>query len=155
MSHEVAQWLTEIKALRQQLAELQSDRDAAWESAASWRQLYNTEAQQRRTEAKLTQQAIAALKAEIQQLRSMPQVPVNDPDSTVAVQQEVEQLQTVAELRERLFATLTERDQLGKALKTEQANHVQTRKSLTTALGDAIDRLTRERTTKSEEAKGN
>ena len=146
MSHEVAQWLTEIKALKQQLAELQSDRDAAWESAASWRQLYNTEAQQRRTEAKLTQQAIAALKAEIQQLRGMPQVPVNDTDS-VAVQQEVEQLQTVAELREKLFATITERDQLVQALKTEQANHIQTRKSLTTALGDAIDRLTRERTT--------
>ena len=146
MSHEVAQWLTEIKALKQQLAELQSDRDAAWESAASWRQLYNTEAQQRRTEAKLTQQAIAALKAEVQQLRDMPQVSVDD-TASVAVQQEVEQLQTVAELREKLFSTLTERDQLVQALKTEQVNHVQTRKSLTTALGDAIDRLTRERTT--------
>ena len=123
MSHEVAQWLTEIKALKQQLAELQSDRDAAWESAASWRQLYNTEAQQRRTETKLTQQAIAALKAEIQQLREMPQVPVNDKASVADVQQEVEQLQTVAELREKLLSTLTERDQLVQALKTEQANH--------------------------------
>jgi hypothetical protein len=145
MSQEVAQWLTEIKALKQQMAELQSDRDAAWESAASWRQLYNTEAQQRRTDAKLTQQEIAALKAEIQQLQSMPQV--LDDAVSVAPAEEMEQLQ-IAELREKLLATLNERDRLVQALKTEQTNHAQTRKSLTTALGDAIDRLTRERNAK-------
>jgi hypothetical protein len=36
-------------------------------------------------------------------------------------------------------------DRLRQALKTEQENHAQTGKSLTTALGDAIDSLARER----------
>ena len=40
---------------------------------------------------------------------------------------------------------MKERDRLLQALKTEQENHAQTRNSLTTALGDAIDGLTRER----------
>ena len=56
------QWLTEIQELREQMAALQSDRDTAWESAQKWRQLYNTEAEQRRTDAQLSQQAIASLR---------------------------------------------------------------------------------------------
>jgi chromosome segregation ATPase len=153
MSHEVTQWLGEIKALKQQIADLQSDRDAAWESSEKWRQLYNTEAQQRRTEAKLSQQAIASLKAEIKQIRGMPEVPITDTLSEAGVQEEVEQLQSLEQLKEKLIAVIQERDRLLQALKTEQTNHAQTRKSLTTALGDAIDRLTRERGT--EASKGN
>ncbi len=92
MSYEVTNWLTEIKALKEQLAELQSDRNAAWESAEKWRQLYSTEAQQRRTETKLSQQAIASLKAEIDQLRGLPEVPIHEDASTSDVQQEIAQL---------------------------------------------------------------
>jgi chromosome segregation ATPase len=145
MSYEVTNWLTEIKALKEQLAELQSDRNAAWESAEKWRQLYSTEAQQRRTETKLSQQAIASLKAEIDQLRGLPEVPIHE-DNSRDVQQEIAQLQSVDELKSRLVTVLSERERLLQALKSEQTNHSQTRKSLTTALGDAIDRLTRERT---------
>jgi len=47
------------------------------------------------------------------------------------------------ELKERLVAVLAERDRLAQALEAEQANHAQTRKSLTTALGDAIDMLSK------------
>ena len=38
------QLLTEIQALKEQIAEEQRDRDTAWESAQKWRKLYNTEA---------------------------------------------------------------------------------------------------------------
>jgi chromosome segregation ATPase len=138
------QWLTEIQTLKQQMVELQHDRDAAWESAQKWRQLYNTEAEQRRTDAQLSQQAIASLKADLHKLQgietgTLPATPVT------AIQEEIAQLQSVEELQTQLMAAIKERDRLLQALKTEQENHAQTRKSLTTALGDAIDSLTRER----------
>ncbi len=139
------QWLTEIQALREQLAEQQGDRDTAWESAQKWRKLYNTEAEQRRTDANLTQQAIASLKAEIQQLKGLESGTLVDGKATTAAQQEIQQIQSIEELQGRLIAIMKERDRLLQALKTEQENHAQTRKSLTTALGDAIDGLTRER----------
>ena len=49
MNNQVTQWLDQIKALKQQLADCIRDRDAAYESADNWRQLYTNEAQQRRT----------------------------------------------------------------------------------------------------------
>lgn len=148
MAQDVRQWLEEIRRLQQQLAEALRDRDAAVDSGAQWRQLYNTEAQQRRTETKLHQQTIAALESQIQQLQSFPS---SIPDETEkARQQEVEQLATVEELKTKLAEALRDRDrarelihQLTQALKDEQAHHAETRKSLTTALGDAVDLLTK------------
>jgi hypothetical protein len=139
------QWLAEIKALKQQVAELQAERDAGWQSAEKWRKLYNTEAEQRRTDALMAQQAIASLKVQIQQIKGIPEARLDDPTATVAIQQEVEQIESVEELKAKLIAAIKERDRLQQALKTEQDEHAQTRKSLTTALGDAIDRLARER----------
>lgn len=138
-------WLAEIQALKQQLAEQQRDRDAAWESAEKWRKLYNTEAEQRRTDAHLSQQAIASLKAEIHKLKGIEGGVLVDGKTTTAIQQEVQQIQSVQELQAKLIAVTKERDRLLQALKTEQDNHAQTRKSLTTALGDAIDSLAKER----------
>ncbi|HEY9651708.1 MAG TPA: hypothetical protein V6C95_13660 [Coleofasciculaceae cyanobacterium] len=146
MSNDVTQWLGEIKALKQQLAELGRDRDAAYESAASWRQLYNTEAQQRRTESKLAQQQIESLKAQIQQLQDESvQLKSENPEAVSAIEQEVTQLETIEELRTKLKEALIERDRILDALKTEQANHAQTRKSLTAVIGDTIDQLAKER----------
>ncbi|MEA5523974.1 hypothetical protein [Nodularia spumigena] len=139
------QWLTEIQALKEQIAEEQRDRDTAWESAQKWRKLYNTEAEQRRTDANLAQQAIASLKAEIHKIKGLESGILVDGKATTAAQQEIQQIQSVAELQGRLIAIMKERDRLLQALKTEQENHAQTRNSLTTALGDAIDGLTRER----------
>jgi hypothetical protein len=144
-THLTQQWLTEIQALKEKIAEQQRDRDTAWESAQKWRKLYNTEAEQRRTDANLTQQAIASLKTEIQQLKGLESGTLVDGKATTAAQQEIQQIQSVEELQGRLIAMIKERDRLLQALKTEQENHAQTRKSLTTALGDAIDSLTRER----------
>lgn len=139
------QWLAEIKALKQQIGELQAEREAGWQSAEKWRKLYNTEAEQRRTDAQMAQQTIASLKAQIQQVQGIEAAQLDDPTATIAIQQEVEQLESVQELKPKLIAVTKERDRLLQALKTEQDNHSQTRKSLTTALGDAIDGLTKEK----------
>ncbi|MBD2609862.1 hypothetical protein H6G94_00990 [Nostoc punctiforme FACHB-252] len=138
------QWLTEIQTLKQQLIELQQDRDAAWESAQKWRQLYNKEAEQRRTDAQLSQQAMASLKADLHKLQGI-EAGTLAATPVTAIQEEIAQLQSVEELQTKLITAIQERDRLLQALKIEQENHTQTRKSLTTALGDAIDSLTRER----------
>ncbi|MBD0362212.1 MAG: hypothetical protein ICV55_05455 [Coleofasciculus sp. C3-bin4] len=146
MSNDVTQWLAQIKALKQQLADSVSDRDAAYESAANWRQLYTNEAQQRRTEARLAQEQIESLKAQIQQLQGdSSRLKADDPEAASAIEQEVAQLQTLEELKAKLKEVLAERDRLMDALKIEQTNHAQTRKSLTAVIGDTIDQLTKER----------
>lgn len=146
MSNDVRQWLAEIKELKQQLADSLRDRDAANESATNWRQLYNTEAQQRRTEAKLAQQEMETLKALLQQLQQeSSQLKSDDPEAAEAIAQEVAKLNTVEELKAKLLEVMAERDRLLDALKIEQANHAQTRKSLTAVIGDTIDQLTKER----------
>ncbi|MBD2436065.1 hypothetical protein [Nostoc sp. FACHB-110] len=144
------QWLEEIQALKRQLAQKQLDLNSAWESAEKWRKLYNTEAEQRRTDAHLFQQTIASLKTEIHKLQGIDTSILADGKATAAIQAEVKQIQAVEELQAKLITVTKERDRLLQAFKTEQENHAQTRKSLTTALGDAIDSLARERAEKSE-----
>jgi myosin heavy subunit len=139
------QWLTEIQALKQQLAELRQERDDAWESAQKWRKLYNTESEQRRSDSQLSQQAIASLKLQIQQMRGIEEGLLNETTTDEVIQREIANLNSLEEWQGKLIATLKERDQLLQALKTEQENHAQTRKNLTTALGDAIDGLAKER----------
>ena len=141
------QWLGEIQALKQQLAELQRDRDAGWESSEKWRKLYNIEAEQRRTDLQMSQQAIASLKAEIQKRQGIDEGTLAQTTSATAIQQEIAQLGSLEDLQSKLITVIIERDRLLQALKIEQDNHAQTRQSLTTALGDAIDSLTRERAT--------
>ncbi len=138
------QWLGEIKALKQQVAELQAERDAGWNSAEKWQKLYNTEAEQRRTDAQMSKDAIASLKVEIQKLSFIESPQLNDTTPTV-IHPEIELLKSVEELKAKLIVVMKERDRLLSLLKTEQENHAQTRKSLTSALADAIDRLARER----------
>lgn len=147
MSNDFKQWLTEIKQLKQQLADSLSDREAAYASADNWRQLYTNEAQQRRTEAKLAQQEIESLKAQIQQLTGeRTHLNADEKEAASGIEQNVAQLQTVEELRAKLKEVLIECDRLTETLKTEQANHAQTRKSLTAVIGDTIDQLNKERT---------
>ncbi|MEG4802266.1 hypothetical protein QUB63_20425 [Microcoleus sp. ARI1-B5] len=153
MAQDVRQWLDEIKRLQQQLTEVSRDRDEAGESAAQWRQLYNTEAEQRRNDAKLTQQSIDALQAQIEELQNFSPIAPEGDEAGVARQQEVEQLQTVGELKTKLASVLEERDraieqvkQLTQALKQEEARHAETSRNLTTALGDAVDLLAKAQT---------
>jgi len=144
MTHDVPQWLAEIQSLRQQMAEARRERESAYASAANWRQLYETEAQQRRTEAALTNQQMEALHLELQHLRGGAAIAPDHPDQLAWIRSEVESLQTVAELRDRLIAVMLERDRLLQTLQIEQENHAETRKTLTLALGDAIDLLSKE-----------
>ncbi|MBW4615335.1 MAG: hypothetical protein KME21_19080 [Desmonostoc vinosum HA7617-LM4] len=139
------QWLAEIQAIKQQMAQLQQERDAAWESAEKWRQLYNTEAEQRRRDTHLSQVAIASLKAEVEKPQGIEARIYVEDTAVTAIQQEIAELKSVEELQAKLIAVVKERDRLVQALKTEQENHAQTRKSLTTALGDAIDSLAHQR----------
>jgi hypothetical protein len=142
------QWLTEIQTLKQQLADAERDRNSAWESAEKWRKLYNTEAEQRRSDALLSQQAIASLKTELQKIKGIDETKLPDADTNTNIKAEIAVIDSVQELQTKLIAATKERDCLINALKSEQENHSQTRKSLTTALGDAIDSLTRERAAK-------
>src|SRR5689334_16115662 len=96
-------WLAEIQALKQQLVEQQRDRDAAWESAQKWRKLYNTEAEQRRTDADLSQKAIASLKIELHKLKGIDGTILGDGETTTAITQEIEQIQSVQELQAKLI----------------------------------------------------
>ncbi len=146
MIKDVTQWLAEIKALKQQLTDNMSERDAAYKSADNWRQLYANEAQQRRTEARLAQEQIEILKAQIEQLQGdSSYLKADDSEAGSVIEQELSQLQTLEELRAKLKDVMVERDRLIEALKIEQTNHAQTRKSLTAVIGDTIDQLTKER----------
>ena len=140
-THLTQKWLTEIQSLTQQMKQFQHERDEAWESSQKWRQLYNTEAEQRRADAKMHQEAILAVKAEFQKFSG-----INSEagaDNTIAIQQQIAQFSSIEELQNQLLQVVQERDCLLQALKLEQENHARTRKSLTTALGDAIDSLAR------------
>lgn len=144
MSQELTQWLVEIRTLKQKLAEAQTERDAANESAANWRRLYTKEAEQRRTDAKLAQEQIETLKAKITEQGSSVQSS-DRPITLEPITQKVEQLTTVQELQAKLQQLIIERDRLLQALKTEQANHAQTRRSLTSVIADTIDKMTKEK----------
>ena len=150
MSQDVRQWLDEIKRLKQQLTQVQRDRDAAIDSANQWRQLYSTEAQQRREEAKRNQEMIATLRSQLEQLQQKLSVPQSEIISKVTINREIERLASEDELKAKLVEVVLERDrardrvrQLSESLEREKANHLQTRNSLTTALGDTVDLLTK------------
>ena len=136
MSQDVSQWLAEIKSLQRQLAEAQASLEEAYTIAANWQQRYETEAQQRRMDANRTQQAMIDLEQKIAYLTGV--TSPRDPTTiSASLQEEVAQL-AASELQERLLNTLVERDRLLQALADEQASHEETRRRLTTALGDAI-----------------
>ncbi len=145
------QWLREIQSLKQQIAQLQAEQASTRESAEKWRKLYNTEAEQRRTDSQLFQQTLASLKAEIQQLKGIENATLPDSDTVTAIQQEVAQLSSLEDLKTKLTVAMKEKDRLLQALKTEQDKHSQTRQSLTTALGDAIDGFKKQKSVNSEQ----
>lgn len=147
MTHDVQQWLGEIKNLQQQLEDAHKERDGAFASATNWRDLYQTEAQQRRTEATLAQRKIDELQRELDHLQGSPSLPpaTIDPNVPESVQELVSALKSADELRQALTKALMECDRLTRALKGEQEHHARTRRELTAALGDTVDQLTRVR----------
>jgi len=144
MSEDITQWLGEIRTLKQTITELELERDTAQASADNWRQLYNTEAQQRRIETKTAQQQLGSLKEQVRQLPGGGLLVKSDHQET-AIRAEAAALSSIEELQLHLSEMLEERDRLFASLKLERDNHSQTRKSLTAVIGDTVDQLTRER----------
>ncbi|MEM9162800.1 MAG: hypothetical protein AAGC54_06995 [Cyanobacteria bacterium P01_F01_bin.4] len=143
MAHDMTQWLAEIRTLQRQLVDLRQDRDQAYASAANWRRLYESEAQQRRQEVEQSQLKLQGL---IQELETFKGAPAADATSDGAeVTEKVEAIASIEEARSQLLAALKLCNQLSNALRQEKASHEQTRQSLTTALGDTIDLLAKER----------
>jgi chromosome segregation ATPase len=136
-----AKWLAEIKELQQKVVAADQEREQAYTSAANWRSLYETEAKQRRLEANLARQALDSLKAQLQDLSRTASLS----DRATAVQAEIAQVTSLEALQSRLIQALVECDRLSQCLRDEQSAHDNTRRSLTTALGDAIDQLNQER----------
>lgn len=142
MTQDIRQWLAEIKSLQQKLVEVQQEREQAYGSASNWRNLYETEARQRRAEAELAEATIADL--QVQLAAQAPPLPSAE-NYELALRQQVEQWQTIDQLQSQLLQVLLERDQLMQALQSEQQAHEQTRQDLTTALGDTMELLTKAR----------
>lgn len=146
MSDEVVQWLAEIRVLKQELAQCRSELDVAYQSSARWRDLYSTEAKQRRIEASLARETANQLKAEIRALKDKGSLAPQDPSETAgAVEREIAQL-SIAQCRQQLQAAMEERDRAIAALQAEQEQHQRTRASLTAVIGDTVEQLTRVRT---------
>lgn len=135
-SPSVVQWLNEIKALQQQVADLNAELIAATENAASWRSRYELEGQQRRSEVSNAQKRITQLELEVAQLRAKPELDPNLGDSTIALQ--IEGILNMNEVKAKLYEVWLDRDRALEAIKSEQLAHEQTRRDLTMALADAI-----------------
>ncbi len=69
MAENPGQWQLQLYQLQQELAIARREWAAARQREANWRQLYETEAQQRRGEAAIAQEKIAALEATLHQLQ--------------------------------------------------------------------------------------
>jgi predicted nucleic acid-binding Zn-ribbon protein len=115
MSQEVVQWLNEIKDLKQQVSQLQAALAESEASADRWRQLYDTEAQQRRQDAKIAQDSHVDLQGQIATFN---------------------QGYAPSDLER-------QRDKLTNDLRHEKVSHEQTRKNLTTALADAMELISK------------
>jgi hypothetical protein len=150
MAQDVTQWLAEIKALQQKLDVVTKERDEAYVSSSRWRSLYEAEAKYRRAEAIQAQKTIAYLNTQCNLLEDANRQ--NTQTSAASKQRvDISAINQVADgrvsqtLQAQLANALAECDRLSKALQAEKSNHEKTRKSLTSALGDTVERLTKER----------
>lgn len=138
MTQDITRWVAEIRTLKHQLATAQQERDQAYKSAANWRSLYDGEATQRREEVAQLQLTVETLRTELATLKATSAEDLSAL-TTLADSEEAADLESVPGLRAELVKILQQCDRLQKALKAEQAAHADTRTSLTTALGEAID----------------
>jgi len=152
MTQEFSQWLSEIRTLQQQLADARQERDEAYHSASSWRSLYDTEAKQRREEATEVKKTVASLQAEIASLRQRQANPAITGSTYEAPVPSYLMELSQEELQQMLVEIVKRCDRLQQELKTERQAHIQTRQSLMGALGDTVDRLTKERLTPTDSA---
>ncbi|NJR67246.1 MAG: hypothetical protein HC771_00245 [Synechococcales cyanobacterium CRU_2_2] len=151
MSQDVTQWLEEIRSLRAQLATVQQERDEAFSESATWRDRLNAEMQLRVRESALLKQQIDTLASrELAEQAdglgagtegSGAEPKANTPISA-QLQEALNQLTSLEDLREFAVTIAQERDRLRQELQAERQAHQDTRESLSIALGDTIDLLT-------------
>ncbi|MBE9060647.1 hypothetical protein [cf. Phormidesmis sp. LEGE 11477] len=142
-----AQWLAEVQALKRQVSELQQERERAYDSANNWRKLYDLEAQQRRRESAIAAGKIERLQKDLSDLRSANAEGDRSAAATIASSISSNEKGTqLSQLQSELAAAQQECKRIQSQLETEQAEHTKTRNSLTAALGDAVDLLSKERT---------
>lgn len=134
----ISAWLAEIQSLQQQIAELKQERSQAYASADNWRNAYDAEAQQRRRDTQMYQDKISQLERTLTEMQAAKQA---SDDVSAAELSRLESGQSVEQLRRQLVVARRECEQLKSQLHTEQAEHSNTRESLTAALGDAVDLL--------------
>ena len=142
MTQEVTQWIAEVRSLQRQVAELQQARDQAYASSDNLRRLYEAEAQQRRRDVAIYTEKIKQLH---QALAAFQLPPVESAGQLAEEIENIRSNRSVAQLQTQLIATTKQCEQLKAMLEAEQSDHAQTRQSLTTALGDAVNLLTKER----------
>lgn len=142
MSQNVSQWLVEIQSLQQQIAELKKERSQAYVSVDNWRNAYDAEAQQRRRDTEISQAKINRLEQTLAEMQSASQA--TDGVSAAELSR-IQSNQSVEQLQGQLIAAKKECDRLKAELEAEQAEHLNTRESLTASLGDAVDLLSKTR----------
>jgi hypothetical protein len=134
--------MSDLRPMPESMETLRQERDRALEDAARWRQRYETEAQQRRTEAEASDATISRLRTEVQQLCQTSQATVRSvapsfPAAPAASDSSSSNKQNIAiELAQLAQA----RDELALALSQEQQRHAKTRENLISALGEALQR---------------
>lgn len=159
MSQNVAQWLAEIQSLQRQVSMLQQEREQAYNSVKSWRDLYEGEAKQRQRDAVAHRRKLAQLEKTLESLQGKDDAGADDPGHETNNQatpiprtplatadiSTIKSMQSVDQLQAQLIAAKAQCTQLKHQLNAEQEEHEQTRASLTAALGDAVDLLAKER----------
>lgn len=126
--------------LAHQLQTAHQARDQAQARARRWQRLYETEAEQRRQDAKTADQTIYDLRREIQQLCQVSPPTPQPPSSRAggAASPPATQTHIPADLQNYIDSLVLERDQLKQSLTEEENNHAKTRENLINALGDAL-----------------
>ncbi|MGK7919217.1 MAG: hypothetical protein AB4080_04335 [Trichodesmium sp.] len=160
MAQDITPWLNEIKALQQTIVQLQTELNSAQDTASQWRQLYNTEAQQRRNETQQAQETINTLKTQVEKLQQgFSSVEGGIDETVISMKKQIENLQTSDEFKAKIIEVSQERDRaieqvqkLNAALKQEKVDHADTRKSLTNALADAVDLLAKAKANKQQKS---
>lgn len=142
MTQDVTQWIAEVRSLQRQVVDLQQARDQAYASSDNLRRLYEAEAQQRRRDVAIYTEKIKQLQQALAALQSPPDQRAGRLTAEI---ESIQSTQSVAQLQSQLIAMTKRCEQLKTLLEAEQADHAQTRQSLTTALGDAVDLLAKER----------
>ena len=142
MSENVSQWLVEIQSLQQQISELKKERSQAYVSVDNWRNAYDAEAQQRRRDTELYQAKISRLEKTLAEMQSASQA--TDGVSAAELSR-IQSNQSVEQLQVQLITAKKMCDRLKAELEAEKAEHLNTRESLTASLGDAVDLLSKTR----------